>query len=144
MTTDSASQLVAARRQHLDELFAPRSWTTGLFADFWSAPDLTYVPQIITDDVVGVWPGERIVRGTRDYLQVLKDLLTALPDLRLEVHEEATNGDLGFSRWTMHATGRNGQFSMVGMDRTRTRGGLVCENYVFFDNLTFRSRAGLT
>lgn len=141
--TTSTSPLVDDRKQHLDDLFGPRRWTTGLFADFWSAPDLAYVPLIVTDDVVGIWPGERVVRGPHEYMSVLKELLTALPDLRLEVHEEATNNEFGFSRWTMHATGQNGPFSMFGMDRTRTRGGLVCENYVFFDNTTFQTRAGL-
>jgi hypothetical protein len=46
----------------LEELFAA-GWTTDLFAEFWKEPDLKRVPSIITDDVVGYWPGGRIVRG---------------------------------------------------------------------------------
>jgi hypothetical protein len=33
---------------------------------------------------------------------------------------------------------------MVGADRTRVRGGLVCENYVFFDSAEFQELVGPT
>ena len=138
----SVSTLAAARRAELDELFAARKWTTQLFADFWAAPDVDYVPLIITDDVVGIWPGEQVVQGAEAYVQVLRDLLGQLPDLRLEVHEHAMSGEFGFSRWTMHATGAKGPFQMVGMDRTRVRDGLVCENYIFFDTALFGQLSG--
>jgi hypothetical protein len=125
----------------------PRVWTTQLFADFWKEPDVDYVPSIITDDVVGIWPGEQTVVGAGAYLEVLRDLPTSLPDLRLKVDEHAMSGDFGFSRWRMHATGAAGPFTVVGMDRTRVRDALVCENYIFFDTalfarLTIGDRAG--
>ena len=41
-----------------------------------------------------------------------------------------------------HATGANGPFEMNGMDRTRVRDGLVCENYVFFDSSEFQQLVG--
>lgn len=134
---------VATRERELEELFKA-GWTTDLFAQFWAAPDLTYIPSIITDDVVGYWPGGRTVRGKTEYMQALEDLLTLLPDLRLEVpeHTMSGNGEFGFSRWVMHATGANGPFEMNGMDRTRVRDGLVCENYVFFDSSEFQQLAG--
>lgn len=140
----STSTEAGDRKRHLDQLFANRLWTTALFADFWSEPDLDYVPSIITDDVVGIWPGGQVVRGADAYVAVLAELLTALPDLRLEVQEEAMKGEFGFSRWVMHATGANGPFEMAGMDRTRTRDGLVCENYIFFDNTQFRELSGIS
>lgn len=130
------------RKLELDELFAPRVWTTQLFADFWAAPDIDYVPSIITDDVVGIWPGEQTVSGAQAYVAVLRDLLAQLPDLRLEVHEHAMAGLFGFSHWTMHATGAAGPFAMAGMDRTRVRDGLVCENYIFFDTALFGRLTG--
>jgi hypothetical protein len=67
-------------------------------------------------------------------VQALEELLALLPDLRLEVpeHTMSADGEFGFSRWVMHATGANGPFELDGMDRTRVRGGLVCENYIFF------------
>jgi ketosteroid isomerase-like protein len=131
------------RQDRLEELFAA-GWTTELFAEFWKAPDLEYVPSIITDDVVGYWPGGRTVRGKAEYMQALEELLTLLPDLRLEVaeHTMSSDGEFGFSRWVMHATGANGPFELDGMDRTRVRDGLVCENYVFFDSAQFKGLVG--
>jgi ketosteroid isomerase-like protein len=131
------------REARLEELFAA-GWTTELFAEFWKAPDLKWVPSIITDDVVGYWPGGRSVRGKADYTQALEDLLAQLPDLWLDVKEHAmsADGEFGFSRWVMHATGANGPFELVGMDRTRVRDGLVCENYVFFDSSEFQQLVG--
>jgi ketosteroid isomerase-like protein len=126
------------RTARLERLFAA-GWTTDLFAEFWAKPDLTLIPSIITDDVVGYWPSGRTVRGVPQYMQALEDLLALLPDVRLEVpeHTMSADGQFGFSRWVMHATGANGPFAMNGMDRTRVRGGLVCENYIFYDPAQF-------
>jgi ketosteroid isomerase-like protein len=131
------------REARLEELFEA-GWTTDLFAEFWTAPDLTLVPSIITDDVVGYWPGGRTVHGKAEYMQALEDLLTLLPDLWLDVKEHAMSedGEFGFSRWVMRATGANGPFELAGMDRTRVRDGLVCENYVFFDLAQFQQLVG--
>jgi hypothetical protein len=84
------------------------------------------------------------VRGAEQYLQALEDLLTLLPDLRLDVREHAmsADGEFGFSRWVMHATGADGPFELVGMDRTQVREGLVCENYIFFDLAQFERLVG--
>jgi SnoaL-like domain len=137
--------ITAEREAHLEDLFAPRVWTPDLFADFWAEPELRFLPSIITDDIVGYWPGGRVARGAADYIKVLEDLLTLLPDLRLDVPERATSADgqFGFARWIMHATGHNGPFEMVGADRTRIRDGLVSENYIFFDSAEFEALVGL-
>jgi ketosteroid isomerase-like protein len=127
------------REARLAELTAA-GWTTELFAEFWRAPDLKWVPSIITDDVVGYRPGARTVRGKEEYMQALEELLALVPDVRLEVpeHTMSADGEFGFSRWVMHGTGSNGPFELVGMDRTRVRDGLVCENYIFFDLAQFQ------
>jgi ketosteroid isomerase-like protein len=131
------------REARLDELFAA-GWTTELFAEFWTAPDLKRIPSIITEDVIGYWPGGRTVRGQAEYMGALEELLALLPDLWLDVREHAmsADGEFGFSRWVMNATGANGPFELVGMDRTRVRDGLVCENYVFFDMAQFQELVG--
>jgi hypothetical protein len=99
---------------------------------------------IITDDVIGYWPGGRTVRGKDAYVGALEDLFALLPDIRLEVkeHTMTPDGQFGFARWVMHATGANGPFELDGMDRTRVRDGLVCENYVFYDSARFESLVG--
>ena len=102
------------------------------------------IPPIITGDVVGYWPGGRTVRSRAAYMRRLEELLGLLLDLRLDVREHTMSADgaFGFSRWVMHATGANGPFELDGMDRTRVRDGLVCENYVFFDSAQFRELVG--
>jgi len=131
------------REARLQELFTA-GWTTQLFAEFWKQPDLKWIPSIITDDVVGYWPGRRIVRGKAEYLLALEELLALLPDLWLDVkeHTMSVDGEFGFSRWVMHASGANGPFELAGMDRTRVRDRLVCENYVFFDLGQFQQLVG--
>jgi hypothetical protein len=111
-------------------------WSPELFAEYWSAPDIAYIPSMITQDIVGYWPG-LVVRGPEEYTRALADLLELLPDLRLEVPEYAVNGDIAFVRWIMHATGPNGPFQMTGVDRVRTRDGVVCENVIIFDSAEF-------
>ena len=120
------------RATRLEQLFAA-GLTTDLFAELWAAPDLTLIPSIIADDVVGYLLGDRTVRGAKEYMRALEDLLALLPHVHLEVpeHTMSADGEFGFSRWVMHATGPNGPFEMNDMDRTRVRDGLVCENYLY-------------
>jgi ketosteroid isomerase-like protein len=119
-------------------------WTTRFFAEFWKAPDLTYVPSIVTDDVVGYWPGHRVVRGRIEYVKALEELLALLPDLWLDVkeHTMSADGQFGFARWVMHATGANGPFELDGMDCARVRELLLCENYIVFDTAEFQTAVG--
>jgi len=118
--------------------------TSGLSAEFWKAPDLGYVASIVTDDVVGYWPGGRVVRGREEYVKALEKFLALLPDLRPDVkeHTMSANGEFGFTRWVMHATGADGAFELGGMERARMREGLVCESYLFFDTAQLQRSAG--
>lgn len=108
-------------------------WTPELFAQYWSAPTVRYLHEMVTDDVVGHWPGAGTVEGPRAYIAALEQLMTALPDLRLTVHDSAVNGGVAFVRWVMHATGVNGPFTLNGVDCVHTRDGRVCANYINFD-----------
>ncbi|HEY3189576.1 MAG TPA: nuclear transport factor 2 family protein [Solirubrobacteraceae bacterium] len=120
------------------------AWSVDGFAAFWSNPDPAYVPPLLTEDVVGVWPGTgEPVRGREAYTKVLAEVIELMPDLRLEVAEHATNGEYTFVRWIMHATGANGPFEMSGVDRIRLRDGLVCENVIRLDRAEFEERSGL-
>jgi SnoaL-like domain len=118
-------------------------WSVEGFARFWAKPDAGLVAPVLTEDVVGRWPGRREpVRGVVEYTKALADLIAFLPDMRLEVAEHATNGDFVFIRWIMRATGAKGPFEMTGIDRIRLRGGLVAENIIRFDSAEFRELSG--
>lgn len=124
--------------------FDPPGWTVERFAEFWSDPRADDVPPLVTDDVVGWWPGhDEPVRGVKAYTQALADILALLPDMRLRVAEHAANGEFVFVRWIMNATGRKGPFEISGIDRIRMRDGRVAENVIRFDAQHLRRLAGV-
>jgi hypothetical protein len=104
------------------------AWSVETFAGFWSSPDPALVPPVLTEDVVGYWPGrDEPVRGRDEYTRCVAAIVEALPGMRLEVSEHAQSGDFVFIRWILHATGRHGPFELTGMDRVRVRGPQVAE-----------------
>ena len=120
-------------------------WSVEMFEAFWSNPDPALVPAVLTEDVVGYWPGrEEPVRGRDDYTACIAAIVQALPGMRLEVAEHARNGDFVFIRWILHATGEHGPFQLTGMDRVRVRGPQVAENVIVFDTAAFEKRSGIT
>lgn len=119
-------------------------WSVEMFEAFWSRPDPSLVPAVLTEDVVGHWVGrEEPTRGREDYTGCIVALLDALPDLRLAVAEHAQSGEFVFVRWFMNATGAHGAFELSGIDRVRLRDGLVAENVIVFDTAAFKARSGL-
>ena len=94
--------------------------------------------------MVGHWPGlDEPVRGRADYTRCIAAIVEALPGMRLEVAEHARSGEFVFIRWILHATGARGAFALTGMDRVRTRGPQVAENFIVFDTAAFEARAGM-
>jgi SnoaL-like protein len=119
-------------------------WSVETFEAFWSNPDPSLVPGALTEEVVGYWAGRaEPVRGRDAYTRCIARIVEALPDMRLEVAEQAQNGEFTFIRWIMHATGRQGAFQFSGIDRVRTRGPLVAENVIVFDTAEFEARSGI-
>lgn len=120
------------------------SWSVEGFRAFWANPRPELVPDVLTDDVIGYWPGrDEPVRGPDDYTRCIAALVAALPDMRLEVAEHARTDDFTFVRWIMHATGRLGPFELTGIDKVKQRDGHVAENVIVFDTKAFEARAGL-
>jgi ketosteroid isomerase-like protein len=119
-------------------------WSVDTFAAFWSNPDATLVAPVLTDDVVGHWPGRaEPARGRDEYTGCIAAIVEALPGMRLEVAEHARSGDFVFIRWILHATGEHGPFELTGMDRVRMRGPQVAENVIVFDTAAFEARSGI-
>lgn len=125
-----------------------RGWSVDGWRAFWSAPSpevaLERVPKIVTPDVEAVWP--RIpgrLRGRGEYAERIVDLLSLVPDLRLELGEHAANGDVVFLRWTARGTGPDGPFEGIGTDRFRLRDGLVAESLIMSDLAVFEHLARL-
>ncbi|MBX6374537.1 MAG: ester cyclase [Acetobacteraceae bacterium] len=123
-------------------------WSIDSWRRFWSNPSvevaLKRVPTIVAPEVVAVWPRiPKEVRGPAAYAQRVADLLTLVPDLRLELAEHAAHGEFTFIRWAARGTGPNGRFEGIGTDRIRLQGGLVVENLIMSDLAIFEALARL-
>jgi hypothetical protein len=111
-----------------------------MFAAFWAAPSMSRGMDILADDIVGYWPGDsEPVRGFEAYTQKIADILTVAPDLTLELVDSATapgaveGEELFFLHYVGHGTGPDGPIEIRGLDRVRTRDGIVVENVIRYD-----------
>ena len=111
-----------------------------MWAAFWAAPEMSSGADILADDIVGYWPGEtEPVRGLAEYQTKIAELLAAYPDLRLELIDSATvagkadGEELVYLHYVGRATGPDGPFQIRGLDRVRSRNGIVVENVIRYD-----------
>lgn len=125
-----------------------RGWSVEGWRAFWADPSpevaVKRVPTVVTPDVEAIWP--RVpgrVRGRGEYARRIVDLLTVVPDLRLELGEYAAEGEFVFLRWTARGTGPDGPFEGIGTDRFRLRDGLVAESLIMSDLPVFEALARL-
>jgi hypothetical protein len=82
------------------------------------------------------------VQGHAEYARRIADLLTLVPDLRLELGEHASNCEFVFIRWIARGTGPDGRrFEGIGTDRFRLRDGLVAESLIMSDLAIFGALA---
>jgi hypothetical protein len=116
------------------------TFSAQMWAAFWASPDMSRGMDILADDIVGYWPGSlEPVRGVEAYTGKIADLLAAAPDLRLELVDSATvpgaaeGEELVFLHYVGHGTGPDGPFEIRGMDRVRTRNGMVVENVIRYE-----------
>ena len=133
--TDTQSTSLATTQDSAAQMFSAQLW-----AAFWAAPDLSRGMNILAEDIVGYWPGDpEPVRGIEAYAGKIADLLTAAPDLRLELIDSATvpgtaeGEQLVFLHYVGRGTGPQGPFEIRGLDRVRTRNGMVVENVIRYE-----------
>jgi hypothetical protein len=114
-------------------------FSAEMWAAYWAAPDIGAGTGVLADDIVGYWPGASSpVHGLTAYLDKIAALLTAYPDLRLELVDSATvpggaDEELIFLHYVGTATGPQGRVWIRGLDRVRTRDGVVVENVIRYD-----------
>lgn len=115
-------------------------FSAEMWAAFWAAPAVSPIEDILGDDIVGYWQGEpKPVYGRDAYVGKIAELVTAIPDLRLElvdsatVDGSATGEQLVFLHYVGRGTGPDGPFAIRGLDRVRTRNGVVVENVIRYD-----------
>jgi hypothetical protein len=121
-------------------------FSAEMWAAFWAAPDESRIGDILADDIVGYWQGDpEPVRGLEAYTGKIVELITASPDLRLELIDSATvdgnvpGEQLVFLHYIGKGTGQEGPFAIRGLDRVRTRDGMVVENVIRYDEVDIDS-----
>jgi hypothetical protein len=117
-------------------------FSAEMWAAFWAAPAESRIGDILTDDIVGYWQGDpKPVRGREAYTGKIVALIAAAPDLRLELIDSATvdgsveGEQLVFLHYIGTGTGPEGPFAIRGLDRVRTRDGMVVENVIRYDQV---------
>ena len=122
------------------------AFSAQMWAAFWAAPDVSRVEDILADDIVGYWQGvPEPVRGRAAYVGKIAELITAAPDLALELVDSATvdgrtlGEQLVYLHYVGRGTGPDGPFAIRGLDRVRTRDGIVVENVIRYDRVELAS-----
>ena len=115
-------------------------FSAEMWAAFWAAPAESRIGDILADDIVGYWQGDpKPVRGREAYAGKIAALIAATPDLRLQLIDSATvdggapGEQLVFLHYIGQGTGPEGPFAIRGLDRVRTRDGMVVENVIRYD-----------
>jgi len=121
-------------------------FSAEMWAAFWAAPAEARIGDILADDIVGYWQGDPTpVRGLEAYVGKIVALIAATPDLRLQLIDSATvdgsaDGEqLVFLHYIGQGTGPAGRFAIRGLDRVRTRNGMVVENVIRYDEVDIDS-----
>ncbi|OMC56872.1 polyketide cyclase [Mycobacterium sp. IS-836] len=125
---------------------APK-FSAELWAAYWAAPTMSRGFDILADDIVGYWPGDPApVRGVEAYTAKIAEILDAAPDLKLELIDSATvpgpaeGEELVYLHYVGEGTGPAGPFRIRGLDRVRSRDGMVVENVIRYDPLFLDQR----
>ena len=119
----------------------PKS-TAEMWAAFWASPSASRIDDILAEDIVGYWQGDpKPVHGREAYAGKIAELVAGTPDLRLELVDSATvagrsaDEQLIFLHYVGTGTGPDGPFAIRGLDRVRTRDGIVVENVIRYDQV---------
>jgi predicted SnoaL-like aldol condensation-catalyzing enzyme len=117
-------------------------FSAEVWAAFWAAPDMSRGSDVLADDIVGYWQGDPTpAQGKERYVGKIAELLSEAPDLTLTLVDSATvDGatpaeQLVYLHYVGRGTGPDGPFAIRGIDRVRTRDGIVVENVIRYDQV---------
>lgn len=98
------------------------------FDDVWNRRREETVRELLHPGIVGQMEG-RVVRSPDEFLQARREMLTALPDLRVEVQGVVSEGDEVAVRWAANATGPGGPVSFRGVTWLVFEGGRIVRGW---------------
>ncbi|MDA3664118.1 nuclear transport factor 2 family protein [Mycobacterium xenopi] len=126
---------------------ATPTFSAEMWAAYWAAPTLTRGFDFLADDIVGYWSDDaEPVPGKEAHTAEIAELLIAAPDLKLELVDSATvpsaavGEQLVFLHYVGQGTGPDGPFTIRGLDRVRSRNGMVVENVIRYEPAVLASR----
>ncbi|HYX19907.1 MAG TPA: ester cyclase [Thermoanaerobaculia bacterium] len=98
------------------------------FHDVWTRGREETVREMLHPDIVGQMEGG-MVRSPEDFLEARREMLAALPDLRVEVQAVVGEGDEVAVRWAANATGPAGPVSFRGITWLVFEGGRIIRGW---------------
>ena len=98
------------------------------FDDVWNRRKEETVRELLHPEIVGQMEG-RTVRSRDEFLQARREMLTALPDLRVEVQGVVGEGDEVAVRWEARATGPTGPVAFRGVTWLVFEGGRIVRGW---------------
>src|SRR5687767_12788448 len=105
------------------------------FAGWWSDPDPDRLHEILAPDVRLIQPIAPDTFTLPDGVEAFRRLFRFLPDLRGEVHDSASYGDVVFIHFTLSGTYGGRPISWDAVDRFVVgEDGLATERVSFFDS----------
>ena len=119
------------------------AFSAEMWAAFWAAPDVSRVerhPRRRHRRLLAGRFRNPFGDGTA-YVGKIAELVTAAPDLALELVDSATvdgstpGEQLVYLHYVGRGTGPDGPFAIRGLDRVRTRDGIVVENVIRYDQV---------
>jgi predicted ester cyclase len=84
------------------------------FEEVWNQNKPETVTELLHPSIVGQMEG-RVIRSPEEFLQARREMLTAMPDLRVEVQSVVSEGNEVAVRWACKATGPTGPVSFRGI-----------------------------
>ena len=130
-------------------------WARHLFQNLWNLKRLDWLDRYYSPDVVVHAGGARNITGMRALGTLILAIQAAIPDgvMRVEhvCHSEESDGVIVAVRWILEGTCRRGELLgdvpdgkpvfMMGISHLRFTGGLICEEWMLFDELAILVQA---
>jgi steroid delta-isomerase-like uncharacterized protein len=133
----------------------PDSFMHEWFDNVWNRGDENAVRRLLAPNGVlhNLSQDGRDGTGPADFLPFYRAFRDAFPDLHVEVHHTATEGDMVFGRWTVTGTHRghglgfsptNKPVSFEGMSAVRLENGQMVEGWNLWEAARMRDQLGFT
>ena len=120
--------------------------------EIWSQGKMDVIDELIAADCVLHNPAFPDIHGPEGYKQLVADVRSAFPDLRLTVYDQIAEGDKVVTRWTLTGTHKGDfmgipptgvQVTVTGIDIDRIAGGKIVEEWTNDDVLGLMQQLGV-